>query len=76
MLTSIKGIYENGRIVLSEKTPFTETTEVIVTFLEKKDSKDMQLQKNEILFGSLKGKVNLPDDFNEPLDDLKEYMYR
>jgi len=25
-------------------------------------------------FGYLKGKINVPDDFNEPLDDLKEYM--
>jgi hypothetical protein len=24
--------------------------------------------------GNLKGKVSLPDDFNEPSDDLKEYM--
>jgi len=23
--------------------------------------------------GGLKGKVSLPDDFNEPLDDLKDY---
>ena len=25
-------------------------------------------------FGCLKGKINVPDDFNEPLDDFKEYM--
>lgn len=25
--------------------------------------------------GGLKGKVGLPTDFNEPLDDLKEYMF-
>jgi len=25
-------------------------------------------------FGYLKGKINVPDDFNEPLDDFKEYM--
>jgi hypothetical protein len=24
--------------------------------------------------GGLKGKVTLPDNFNEPLDDLKDYM--
>jgi len=25
-------------------------------------------------FGCLKGKINVPEDFNEPLDDFKEYM--
>ena len=25
-------------------------------------------------FGYLRGKINVPDDFNEPLDDFKEYM--
>ena len=25
-------------------------------------------------FGSLKGKIHLSDDFDEPLDDFKEYM--
>ena len=25
-------------------------------------------------FGCLKGKINVPDDFNEPLEDFKEYM--
>jgi DNA-damage-inducible protein J len=25
-------------------------------------------------FGCLKGKIEVPDDFNEPLDDFKEYM--
>ncbi|MCL2048245.1 MAG: DUF2281 domain-containing protein [Defluviitaleaceae bacterium] len=25
-------------------------------------------------FGYLKGKIHVPDDFNEPLDDFREYM--
>ncbi|MCL2089213.1 MAG: type II toxin-antitoxin system RelB/DinJ family antitoxin [Oscillospiraceae bacterium] len=25
-------------------------------------------------FGCLKGKIRVPDNFNEPLDDFKEYM--
>lgn len=25
--------------------------------------------------GTLAGKIAIPDDFDEPLDDLKEYMY-
>jgi hypothetical protein len=30
--------------------------------------------KTERPFGLLKGTIHVPDDFNEPLDDLKEYM--
>ena len=70
MLTTIKGYYEEGHIVLSEQAPVHSKTEVMVTFLtepvEKKPAKRIP--------GSLKGKVDLPDDFNEPLDDLKDYM--
>jgi len=54
MQTTIKGIYDNGQIVLEEIEPSS-------------------LQKRP--FGSLKGKIGIPDDFNEPLDDLKDYMY-
>ena len=33
-----------------------------------------KLPKKERKFGALKGKVWMSDDFNEPLDDFKEYM--
>jgi hypothetical protein len=32
-------------------------------------------QKKERKLGILKGQYSIPDDFDEPLDDLKEYMY-
>ncbi len=31
--------------------------------------------KKERKLGILKGQYSIPDDFDEPLDDLKEYMY-
>ncbi len=30
------------------------------------------LKKRQL--GTLAGKISIPDDFDEPLDDLKEYM--
>jgi len=69
MLTAIKGYYEKGRIILKENAPVQSKTDVIVTFL----TEDNQLTGKRIP-GALKGKVSLPDDFNEPLDDLKDYM--
>jgi hypothetical protein len=71
MLTTIKGYYENGAIVLTEPAPVTDKTEVIVTFLTQEISSDGTKVRKP---GALKGKVSIPDDFNEPLDDLKDYM--
>lgn len=70
MLTTIKGVYEGGQIIFHEAPPVTERTEVMVTFLteEKKEA-----PKKRIL-GLLEGKAKLPDDFNDPLDELKDYM--
>jgi len=38
----------------------------VIFFIEKKNC--------SAAFGYLKGKINVPDDFNEPLEDFKEYM--
>lgn len=72
MLTTIKGIYDNGQIVLDEIPPTKNKSKVVVTFLEEIEPSS-SLQKRP--FGSLKGKIGIPDNFNEPLDDLKDYMY-
>ncbi|MES2108502.1 MAG: DUF2281 domain-containing protein [Bacteroidota bacterium] len=69
MLTAIKGYYQEGKIIMEEDAPVTSKTDVIITFLTEESNK---LGKR--LPGGLKGKVSLPDDFNEPLDDLKDYM--
>lgn len=70
MLTAIKGYYEKGKIVMKEVPPVQSKTDVIITFL----TEDNERTANKRIPGGLKGKVSLPDDFNEPLDDLKDYM--
>ncbi|QJW91399.1 hypothetical protein HNV11_19450 [Spirosoma taeanense] len=80
MLTAVKGTYENGQIIWHEAPPVQERTEVIVTFLESEPSAEHSSRKtglpnqSGIRFGSLTGKIRVPADFNEPLDDLSEYM--
>jgi hypothetical protein len=71
MFTTIKGYYDHGQVFLKEKAPVKSKTEVIITFLT--EESDNAGHKKRIP-GGLKGKVAIPDDFNEPLDDLKEYM--
>ncbi|MFN2440135.1 MAG: DUF2281 domain-containing protein [Chitinophagaceae bacterium] len=71
MLTTVKGIYNNGQIILDETPPVKNKARVVVTFLEEIESPSFKQRP----FGSLKGKIGIPDNFNEPLDDLKDYMY-
>ena len=65
MLTAIKEYYEDGKIILNEEAPVHSKTDVIVTFLTEKNATATVKR----IPGGLKGKVSLPDDFNEPLDD-------
>ena len=55
-----------------------EEIEISTSFCEleaKEASLEKPVQKG-VRIGSLAGKgYNIPDDFNEPLDDLKEYMF-
>lgn len=72
MLTTIKGIYDHGKIILTEQPPVKTKADVIITFLYEEETKILTPGKR--LFGGLEGKLKLPDDFNEPLDEMKDYM--
>jgi hypothetical protein len=69
MLTTLEGIYENGLVVLKEQPLTQKRTKVFVTFIEEE-----VMPKLSRRLGAWEGKYNIPDDFNEPLDDLKDYM--
>lgn len=69
MLTTVKGTFKNGQITLEKKPDIEEEVQVIITFLEKRE-----IQKSKRIIGSMKGLFKVPEDFDEPLDDLKDYM--
>jgi len=72
MLQTIKGIYNNGRLTLEEMPEISEPAEVLVTFTGNTVSEH---PKKKLVFGFAKGGVQyMSADFNEPLDDLKDYM--
>jgi len=64
-----KGRLESSRIIiLDEDIPFTsEPFEVIII---KKTHKKKPTRKA----GTLKGFIHMQDDFDEPLEDFKDYM--
>jgi hypothetical protein len=69
MLTAVKGIYKNGQIILEETPNLPEDTQVVVTFLEQTPKP----KPKKRVIGSMEGLFTVPDDFNEPLDDLKDF---
>ena len=78
MLQVVKRVYKNVQIVLDENPEVKPDTQVLVTFLDKDYSETINhaisSKKNGLVFGSLKGMISLPDNFDEPIDDLKDYM--
>ncbi|WP_020596532.1 hypothetical protein [Spirosoma panaciterrae] len=70
MLTAIQGTYDHGQIILDEVPSIQKRMKVIVTFLEE----EPEAKKKPRKAGSLAGRGSIPANFNEPLDDLSDYM--
>ena len=74
MYTAINGIYENGQFVLTETPTTSKKTKVVIMCMEEVEALPKNKNKG-VKLGSLAGKgYSIPDNFNEPLDDLKDYM--
>ncbi|MFT4152901.1 hypothetical protein [Parafilimonas sp.] len=72
MLPTIKDVYKNGQIILEEQPEINEPVDVLVTFTE---DIHKTIEKKPLVFGALKGSVvYMSPDFNEPLEDLEDYM--
>ncbi|SDG95974.1 hypothetical protein SAMN04487996_12629 [Dyadobacter soli] len=70
MLTTIEGIYENGKVTLKESPPVTKNSKVLVTFMSTDGTQVGQKRK----LGSMAGTIKMAEDFNESLDDLSDYI--
>ncbi len=71
MRTIIEGVYENGQILLARQPKVSVRTKVTVIFEEISDSDTVHKKRP---FGISKGAFEISPDFDDPLDDLKEYM--
>ena len=74
MLTAVKATYDNGQIIWHEQPPVRERTEIVVKFLYEHIDATVTRPSNVSQFCSMVGKIKISDDFNDPLDDLKDYM--
>ena len=76
---SIRAIYDGVNIKPIQPIHVNENYEVVITFIEplKKDAANMdqsaKLPRSTAL-GLWKDKIWMSDDFNEPLEEMKEYM--
>ena len=72
MMTTVFGTYTNGQITLDEALPIkTAKAKVMVTLVEEMADTPVK-PKREL--GRLKGQIWTGEGFNDPLDDLKDYM--
>jgi hypothetical protein len=76
MYTAIKGTLINGQVIFEEPPPITQNMSVVVILMEEKPKPAPARQPGSLLkLGASQGKTyKLPDDFNDPLEDLQEYM--
>jgi hypothetical protein len=77
MLTTVSGIYENGQITLDEDLPATtKRAKILVTVLESSETVELEKPKRQLgrLKGTFIGDYWFSEAFNEPLEDLKDYM--
>jgi len=77
MYAAINGVFENGQLTLQEAPPTKKKTKVLVMFLEEIEATKVEevIKKKGVKLGLLASKgYSIPDDFNAPLDDLKDYM--
>jgi len=84
---TIEAIYDGNTFNPTQPIDIREEYKVIINFVEpvKREAKSRNNSRflvepepsksSAVAFGLWNGKVKIPDDFNEPLEDLKEYMY-
>jgi len=76
---AIKGIYDGTNFKPVQPVPVEGNYEVVIMFVEpaKKDVTDIEASAKlprSTIKGLLKGKVTMSNDFNEPIEEMKEYM--
>ena len=72
---AVKAIYDGKNFTPEKPIEVEGAYEVVITFLEpaKEEDAPKKSPRSEI-FGALKGQIWMSDDFDEPLEEFKEYM--
>jgi len=82
-MCAIKAIYDGANFKPKQPIAIQGQYEVVITFIEPTEKTrdynpryllEPDTSKTPTL-GEFNGTVEIPDDFDEPLDEMKEYMY-
>ena len=78
-MQAIKAVYDGVSFKPMQPIPVKGYYEVVITFVEPisqtaAQAHELQKLPRSTAKGLLKGKVWMSDDFNEPLEEMKEYM--
>ena len=76
-MTAIKAIYNGADFMPLQPIPVSEQYKVVITFLEpleENTEREVKKRPRSEVIGLLSGKVWMADDFNEPIEEFKEYM--
>ena len=76
---AVNAIYDGTTFKPVQPIPVKENYKVVITFIEPVSNEMIGASKPKKLprstsEGFLKGKVKMSADFNEPLEEMKEYM--
>ena len=82
MVQTFQGHFQEGRFVSPQTAEIPEYVEVVVVVTGKVIPKvrNSGFLSNpdpgkSVMLGKWNGEITIPDDFKEPLDEMKEYMY-
>ena len=76
-MQAIKAIYDGASFKPKQPIPVHGHYEVVITFVEpinQNGTAVLNKLPRSTAKGLLKGKVWMSEDFNEPLEEMKEYM--
>ena len=71
-MQACEAYYQNGRVIPVGNPQIPEGCRLIITFLD--ETAMPSKTSRESFFGCMKGKIWMSDDFDEPLEEMKEYM--
>ena len=76
---AVRAVYDGINFKPRQPISVNEPYEVVITFLEPiinviDDTNYIYKNPRSTFIGSWKNKIWMSDDFNEPLDEMKEYM--
>ena len=83
-MQAIKAVFDGVNFKPKQPIPVSGQYEVVITFVEQITHDEIDnteyliepdTSKTPVL-GRLNGTITIPHDFDEPLDEMKEYMFR